>query len=165
MGVMTHEPRLVGRDMTVLSVDGNSAIATVKTAELNISIQNADLTALKDSGTHHRAVHYSWTMRLTGFKPADPSPGGIGVGSQWLQEFSGLGILPLRFVEATGGQVFEGSVLLSSWRTSIATEGQDEEIDLQGVGDIKIGTSTDNGETYELSDDDAWIIATYGSEF
>ncbi len=160
---MTHEGRLIGRDVTVYAIDGTSALALAESFEISINTDNAQLTALKDNGHVFRTTHYGWTMRMSAFKPADP--GGLGVGQQYLSQFQGLGKLPLRFVEADTGTAYEGWVLLSSWRTACATDAQKEEVELQGTGDIKIGASSSNGTSDELSDYDAWTIATYGEDF
>ena len=129
-----YDARYVGRDVTILEFGTTDVIATYRRADIRVSVETVDVSAVSDSGRRHRPIKYSYTITFEGVK---------SVSSTWLadQVSNNFGNLAWQMQEATDGHTYSGYVTFQDIANPFADEAQVDQITFQGTGDLYVDGS------------------------
>lgn len=104
---MAYTARLVGRDVTLLEFDGVSVLATYRRADIRLTVDTVDTTAVMDSGRDFRPVHYTWTISFEGLKESG--------NTSWLEK-----VRDSSFEDVSFEMVIDGKTI-TGWCTTVTS--------------------------------------------
>ena len=128
----TMSTRLIGRDMSVWSIDNTSLLALYAGASLDIRVERVDVTAVQDNGRTSRPSHYDW--RVTANTLID------GTMTLFGKAFDNdLQDLAMLLTQATTETQFSGNVGHTGFGLRFDEAAQTEGAEYVGIGDLSYG--------------------------
>jgi len=135
---MAYTARLVGRDVTLLEFDGVSVLATYRRADIRLTVDTVDTTAVMDSGRDFRPVHYTWTTSFEGLKESG--------NTSWLEKVRDSSFEDVSFEMVIDGKTITGWCTYSDIANPLGEEAQTDQVTFQGRREIYIvGTALEIG--------------------